>query len=177
MSDTVRIWTDGSCNAKEKHRYGGWGVYIVSKGREIGMHGGSWNTTTPRMEMTALLRAIEAIDGSVPLNVTIYSDSQFVVNSFRKGWIRKWMIGGWVGVRNSDIWIRIVRAMEMRRKAGVTFNVMWVRGHGSDLDDDIVFGNAVADALADYRSQDSYVEDCMGEPNVITHENAVGLPR
>lgn len=177
MSDAVRIWTDGSCNAKEQHRYGGWGVYIVSKGREIGMHGGSWNTTTPRMEMTALLRAIEAIDGSVPLNVTIYSDSQFVVNSFRKGWIRKWMIGGWTGVRNSDIWIRIVRAMEIRRKAGVNFNVVWVRGHGSDLDDDIVFGNAVADALADYRSQDSYVEDCTGEPRVIIHENAVGLPR
>lgn len=178
MKPEISIFTDGSCNAKEPHHYGGWGVYIVSKKRSIAMHGGWWNTTTPRMEMMALLRGIEAIDGTLPCNVTIYCDSQFVVNAFRRGWIRKWRLNGWQGVANSDLWKRIVSAIEVRRTAGVNFRVTWVRGHGADLCDDIIYGNACADALADYRQQDFYDEDLIadGHENIrISREDAFGV--
>lgn len=171
----IEIFTDGSCNPKTKYHYGGWGVYICLKNRSIGLHGGYWNTTTPRMEMYALLNGLRAINGTVKYCVTIYIDSQFIVNSFKKGWIQKWILNNWVGVKNSDLWKEIIYTMETLKRKGLIFNIMWVRGHGKDLTNDIIYGNNCADSLADYRNQDYYLEDLPTDGNgrTITFVDAI----
>ena len=152
----VRAWTDGSCN---RGGIGGLGVYVLRNDAfgEITLRRGYTDTTTPRMEMRALLEAIRMINPEVPTHLTLYIDSQFVANAFLKGWLAKWRMAGWTGVANADLWKAIVREVDSRRAMRMT--VRWIRGHQKNLTDDIAFGNACADALADYKSQDSYIRD------------------
>lgn len=153
----ITIYTDGSCNAQSPTKLGGFGVYCVSGGRETFLRRGFWNTTTSRMEMKALLAAIQMVDPDVPTKVHIISDSQFVVNSFKNGYVSKWRMSNWVGVKNAELWKEIVREIEVRRK--MVFGISWMNGHGNELNDPDVFGNACADELADYKTQDTYAQD------------------
>lgn len=153
----ITIFTDGSCNAKSDRKLGGFGVYIPYGNQEIHLRRGFWNTTTSRMEMKALLAAIQMIDPDVYTKVHIVSDSQFVVNSFKDGSISKWRMSGWIGVKNAELWKEIVREIDSRRK--MLFGISWINGHGKDLNDPLVFGNVCADALANYKTQDKFVQD------------------
>lgn len=153
----IQIFTDGSCNVKGALKPGGFGVYCLTGGKEIHLRRGFWNTTTSRMEMKALLAAVQMIDPDVWTKVHIVSDSQFVVNSFKDGSISKWRMCGWVGVKNAELWKEIVREIDSRRK--MLFGISWINGHGKDLNDPLVFGNACADALANYKTQDKFVQD------------------
>lgn len=128
------IWTDGSCYPNPGGA-GGWGWHD-GQGRHE--HGGERVTTNNRMEMTAILRAMQAQpDGA---HVVICSDSQYCVNgltTWKAGWKRKnWMKKG-EPMPNRDLWIELDR-QQGRIKA--TF--MWVRGHNGDA------GNELADRLA-----------------------------
>lgn len=153
----IKIFTDGSCNVQGGLKPGGFGVYCLSGEKEITLRRGFWNTTTSRMEMKALLTAIQMVDPNIFTNVEVISDSQFVVNSFKNGWISKWRVGGWTGVKNFEIWKEIVKEIDNRRK--MKFKITWMNGHGKNLDDRLVFGNACADALADYKTQENFVQD------------------
>lgn len=148
------IYTDGSCNAKTK--VGGYGVYVKDDGLEIVIHQGYVDTTTARMEMRAILRAIRITPNEV-VDVYIHSDSQFIVNAFKLGWLSKWRVAHFVGVKNALLWQAIVR--EMARKNLVRFHIRWLHGHQKDLLDEQIFGNAVADELASYQKQESYIKD------------------
>ena len=156
MMTQVKAWTDGSCN---KGGIGGLGVYVLKNDTlgEITLRRGYTDTTTPRMEMRALLEAIRMINPEVPTHLTLYIDSQFVANAFLKGWLAKWRINEWEGVKNADLWKAIVKEVDSRRLMRMT--VRWIRGHQKNIQDDVAFGNACADALADYRTQDSYIHD------------------
>lgn len=152
----VTIWTDGSCTTKGDRR-GGYGVYCVYDDTEITVRHGFWNTTTSRMEMMALLEAVSMINPIVSTDVTVYSDSQFVVNAFNEGWLKKWKLICWSGVKNRELWQQIDAAITARPYMKLT--MVWLRGHGSNLEDDIVFGNNVADALANYKDQEKWEQD------------------
>ena len=152
----IMAYTDGSC--KGDGSYGGMGVYVVVDGcEEVTLRRGYLNTTTPRMEMRALLEAVRMVNPLLPVKLTVCVDSQFVANAFLKGWLSKWRMAGYTGVANADLWRAIVREIDSRRL--MRFNVRWVRGHGKDLNDDNVYGNSIADRLADCNTQDSYVKD------------------
>lgn len=150
----ISIFTDGSCNNKG---VGGLGVYLLFDGKEILLRKGYLNTTTPRMEMRALLEAVRMINPLQKVKVSVYIDSQFVVNSFKKGWISKWRMNQYFGVANSDLWKAIVKEIDSRRL--MRLKVFWIKGHQKNLNDPLIFGNSVADALADYNDQDSYIDD------------------
>lgn len=152
----MTIFTDGSCTVKGR-KEGGFGVYLKQGEAEITYRKGFWNTTTTRMEMKALLAAIEMVDSEVWTDVRIISDSQFVVNAFLLGWLNQWRLNCWQGVKNPELWNKIIKAIECRRK--MKFNITWTPGHGKDLEQDYVFGNSVADSLANYKTQDSYEQD------------------
>lgn len=84
-------------------------------------------TTNNRMELLGVIVALEALKR--PCNVTLYSDSQYVVNAFNKNWIAGWVKRGWKNaqkepVKNPDLWKRLLKAKEPHQ---VTFN--WVKGH------------------------------------------------
>lgn len=140
MPDTelTIVYTDGACRGNPGP--GGW-AWAVPDGPYAS--GAAPATTNQRMEITAVLEALRALDG--PLNV--FSDSTYVVNCFRDRWWDGWLRRGWVTsqrkpVANRDLWEPLV---ELYRKRGnVTFR--WVKAHSGDKMNDIVDGMAVAAA-------------------------------
>jgi ribonuclease HI len=122
-SQKVIVITDGACSGNPGP--GGWGV-IIRRGQEvIELHGGERDTTNNRMEITAVIEALKAIE---PSEVEIISDSEYVINTMTKGWKRK---------ANTDLWPNLDAALRLHR---VTWK--WVRGHNGHDD------NERADELA-----------------------------
>lgn len=155
--EEITIFTDGSCAVKDEYLRGGFGVYIVTKDSELPIRKGYWNTTTTRMEMMALLTAIQAVNPNRRCKVQIVTDSQFIANAFKEGWIKKWRMANFRGIKNAFIWKQICYEIDIRRNMVLT--VRWVRGHQKDMSDFYQYGNAVADELADYKSQEVWHQD------------------
>lgn len=133
----VDIFTDGAC--KGNPGPGGWGAWLKCGDRERELYGGEANTTNNRMELTAVIRALEALRR--PLQVRIHTDSQYVKNGITE-WIRDWKRRGWKTsdrkpVKNEDLWRRLD---ELTARHDVRW--IWVRGHSGHT------GNERADALA-----------------------------
>lgn len=152
----LTIWTDGSCTTKGD-RKGGMGVYMQFQGQDIGLRRGYWNTTTPRMEMRALIAAVQMVCPDIYTDVVIWCDSKFIVDAIMNGSLRKWRADGWKGVANPELWKDFVIEVDKRRK--MRLYVRHINGHQKNILDDTILGNHMADALADYRTQDSYTQD------------------
>jgi ribonuclease HI len=133
----VEIFTDGACSGNPGP--GGWAAILRCRGVEKELSGFEPMTTNNRMEMTAAIRALEAL--TQPCRVRLVSDSQYLRDGITK-WIRAWKARGWrtaAGdpVKNVDLWQRLERAM-----APHTVEWRWVRGHAGHPE------NMRADALA-----------------------------
>ena len=120
----IVIHTDGACKGNPGR--GGWGAVIEQNGKQIQLSGWAHQTTNNRMEMTAVIKGLEAVDPSA--KVLISSDSTYVVNTMTKGWKRK---------ANHDLWEQLDALVKNRH-----ISWQWVRGHNGDR------GNELADALA-----------------------------
>ncbi len=126
----VSIYTDGS--ARGNPGPGGYGAVLrctLPDGRlhEKELSQGFECTTNNRMELMAVIAAFEALKR--PCVVTVYSDSQYVVNAFNQHWVDSWKARGWKNtkkepVKNLDLWHRLLAAME-----GHTVSFVWVKGH------------------------------------------------
>jgi len=135
--ETVEIYTDGACRGNPGP--GGWGVLLRAQGREKELFGGETLTTNNRMELTAVIRGLEALKRRC--RVSVYTDSQYVQKGI-SDWIHDWKRRGWrtadkKPVKNVDLWQRVDA---LSREHEIDWH--WVRGHaGHD-------GNERADALA-----------------------------
>jgi len=134
---TVTIYTDGAC--KGNPGPGGWGALLVAGAHEREIFGGEAQTTNNRMELTAVIRALESL--TRPCEVALYTDSQYVKNGI-ESWIHAWKRNGWKTadrkpVKNAELW-RELDALAARHR--VSWH--WVRGHDDHP------GNERADALA-----------------------------
>lgn len=121
----IDIYTDGACRGNPGK--GGWGAILVYGGREKELSGGEWLTTNNRMELTAAIEALGAL--KEPCEVTLYSDSTYLVNAVSKGWLKNWQAKNFKKsareeVPNKDLWTKLLVLLE---KHEVTF--VWVRGH------------------------------------------------
>lgn len=130
MSEVRVVYTDGACSGNPGP--GGW-AWAVPDGPWAS--GAAGRTTNQRMELTAALEAVRALDG--PL--VVRSDSTYVVNCFRDRWWEGWLRRGWVNakrqpVANRDLWEPLVEAY--RTRGDITFE--WVKGHGGDPWNDLV---------------------------------------
>ena len=130
MKPHVIIYTDGG--ASPNPGKGGWAAILYSpehdKEREIS--GGELSTTNNRMELTAAIRALEAL--KVPCEVDLHTDSAYLQNAFVKRWIQKWKRNGWrtsagSDVLNRDLWEELDSLTQMHR---VSWH--WVKGHSDD---------------------------------------------
>lgn len=122
---SVDIYTDGACRGNPGR--GGWGAILVYNGREKELSGGEKLTTNNRMELSAVISALSALKESC--QVTLTTDSQYVVNAIEKGWLDSWKKNKWrksdkSAVLNVDLWEKLDELLE---KHEVTF--VWVRGH------------------------------------------------
>jgi len=135
----VIIYTDGAC--KGNPGPGGWGALLRSAAGEKDLYGGEPQTTNNRMELTAVIEALQALKR--PCRVTLWLDSEYV----RKGiteWLPGWKAKGWKTaarqpVKNVDLWQRLDALVQ---QGGHDIAWHWVRGHSGDP------GNERADALA-----------------------------
>lgn len=121
----VLIFTDGACSGNPGP--GGWGAVLKYGSAEKELSGGEKDTTNNRMELTACIMALKAL--KEPCNVTLTTDSQYVVNGIEKGWAKSWSQNGWrkadkKPVLNPDLWQELL--VETMRH-NVKF--CWIKGH------------------------------------------------
>jgi ribonuclease HI len=133
----VEIFTDGACRGNPGP--GGWGAILRFSGVEKELFGGEAATTNNRMELTAVIRALEAL--SKPSKVAVYTDSQYVQKGIKE-WIHGWKRNGWKtsdkkDVKNKELWVELD---ELRKKHDIGWH--WVKGHAGHPE------NERADALA-----------------------------
>ena len=137
MTGVVSIYTDGAC--KGNPGPGGWGALLLWGGREKELFGGDPATTNNRMELTAVIRALESLKRGCA--VAVYTDSQYVKNGI-ESWIHGWKKNGWKTsdrkpVKNADLWRELD---ELSIRHAIRWH--WVKGHNNHA------GNERADALA-----------------------------
>ena len=150
----ITIFTDGSCYWKIKK--GGIGVYMICDGEETFISKGYKKTTIGRCEMRALLTAIQSLRKDIPISATVYSDSRYVVDGLVKN-IKEWVDNDWKGCMNVDLWKAILKELKDRKK--LRLRLIWHPGHKKNINDPIVYGNAVADILANYKNFTEYELD------------------
>ena len=133
----VEIYADGAC--KGNPGPGGWGAWLQYEGKQKSMHGGEPLTTNNRMELTAVIRALEALKQAC--DVKIYTDSVYVQKGMTE-WISGWKARNWrtadkKPVKNDDLW-KLLDGVANQHK----IEWIWVKGHAGNV------GNERADALA-----------------------------
>lgn len=122
----IEIYTDGACSGNPGS--GGYGVVMKYKDKRKELSQGYKLTTNNRMELLAVIVALESLKTeSVP--VVIYSDSKYVVNSINLGWVHGWVKKNFKDKANSDLWKRFLL---VQKKVDVKF--VWVKGHASNAE-------------------------------------------
>ncbi len=135
--DKIEIFTDGACKGNPGR--GGWGALMVAGEKEKELFGGERNTTNNRMELKAVIEALNAL--TRPCEVVVHTDSQYVQKGISE-WIHGWKARGWKTaakepVKNVDLWQALDSA-----QARHNIQWRWVKGHAGHA------GNERADALA-----------------------------
>ncbi len=125
---TVTIYTDGACSGNPGP--GGWGAILEWNGVEKELSGGENPTTNNRMELLAVISALEKLNQSCI--VELYSDSKYVIDALTKGWLTSWIKNGWrkvdkKPVLNVDLWQRLLPLLEKHE-----MHYHWVKGHAEN---------------------------------------------
>jgi len=126
----IKVYTDGACKGNPGD--GGWGVLIINGSENKELYGGEKNTTNNRMELMAVIMAIESIDRIQ--DVTIFTDSTYVQKGISE-WIINWKRNGWKSsnkqpVKNQDLWVRL----DSLNSEQITWQ--WVKGHSGHIEND-----------------------------------------
>ncbi|MCB1760908.1 MAG: ribonuclease HI [Gammaproteobacteria bacterium] len=137
MVERVDIYTDGAC--KGNPGPGGWGALLCFRGKERQLYGGEPDTTNNRMELLAVIRALEALTRPSPVRIT--TDSQYVKRGITE-WIGNWKRNGWrtasrAPVKNIDLWQQLDAQVSLH-----DLEWRWVKGHSGHAE------NERADQLA-----------------------------
>ena len=125
---TVTLYSDGACSGNPGP--GGWGCILEYQGTEKELSGGEEKTTNNRMELTAVIRGLEAL--KEPCIVELYSDSKYVIDALEKGWAWGWKKRGWVKsdkqpALNPDLWDRLLSLGQTHE-----LRCHWVKGHAQN---------------------------------------------
>ncbi|MBO6127121.1 MAG: ribonuclease HI [Clostridia bacterium] len=120
----IEIFTDGACSGNPGP--GGWAAILKYKNNIKKISGFVPNTTNNRMEILALIKSLSILKESC--EITVYSDSKYVIDSITKNWVLNWQKNNWLRkntkVPNSDLWHTLLNLMKNHK-----INFIWVRGH------------------------------------------------
>ena len=137
----VDIFTDGACSGNPGP--GGWGALLRMGRHEKELSGSAPDTTNNRMELTAAIKALEAL--IEPCSIRLHSDSKYVLDGITK-WVHGWQRNGWKNaskqpVRNADLWHELIAAAKPH-----TVEWIWVKGHSGHAENERVDALACAAA-------------------------------
>lgn len=156
-------YTDGSATVHDDKK-GGYGSFIINKstGEELCLHEGFVNTKTGRMEIMAIIKTLQYIEDKNS-EVIIYSDSRYAIGIINEGWIYKWQGEGWLDSngcirKNRDLCEKLLQEYT-KFKGGV--KLVHIKGHQKDNTNEHIYGNNVADTLADYKNFKEYKTDLL----------------
>ena len=147
----INIYTDGSSRGNPGP--GGYGIVMLYKGQRKELSQGYRFTTNNRMELMAVIKALEALKND-KIDITIYSDSKYVVESIEKGWIWNWEKKNFKKKLNSDLWKIFI---PLHKKFKIKFK--WVKGHSGDVE------NERCDGLANKAQEKELLIDKYYENN------------
>lgn len=131
MADII-IYTDGSCLRNPGP--GGYAALLRCNGLEREISGGFAHTTNNRMELMAVIKALEALGtmkAKDATTVTIYSDSQYVVHAINQRWLPAWQRKNFKKTKNKDLWLRYLDVQE-----GLLVRFSWIRGHTGEKENE-----------------------------------------
>jgi ribonuclease HI len=128
MNQEITIYTDGA--ARGNPGPGGFGAVLLSGHHRKEISEGYQHTTNNRMELLAVISALEALKGS-SLNVTIYTDSRYVVDAVEKKWLFSWEKSNFKNKKNPDLWKRF---LVLYRKHNTKF--VWIKGHNANKENE-----------------------------------------
>jgi ribonuclease HI len=163
---SVVIYTDGACLGNPGR--GGYGVVLLGGGHRKELSAGYRKTTNNRMEIMGPIAGLSAL--KKPCSVTLFSDSQYVVNAMSKGWVQQWKARSWrrsnkEKAMNSDLWEQMLSVCKIHQ---VRFS--WVRGHDGNIE------NERCDVLAvEASNQPSLLIDTGYENSLSLYENTLTL--
>ena len=125
---TVTLYTDGACSGNPGP--GGWGAILEYNGTEKELSGGESQTTNNRMELTAVIKGLQAL--KEPCIVELYSDSKYVIDGLQKGWAESWRKNGWKKADkkpalNPDLWEVLLDLTHIHH-----ISYHWVKGHAEN---------------------------------------------
>ena len=141
----IKIFTDGSSRGNPGP--GGYGVVMLYKSNRKELSQGYKTTTNNRMELTAVIKALEAIKKN-SIKITIYSDSKYVVESVEKGWVWNWGKKKFKKKKNIDLWKQFI---PLYKKFNIKF--IWVKGHAG------IKENERCDKLANLAQSSNLIND------------------
>ena len=126
--EKITIYTDGACSGNPGP--GGWAAVLMYKDEKKEISGGKKDTTNNIMEITAVIKGLEAL--KFPCEVDLYSDSAYVVNTFLQGWIYNWQKNNWKTadkkpVKNKELWERLYDLTKIHK-----VNFIKVKGHSDN---------------------------------------------
>lgn len=128
MDNIITLYTDGACSGNPGP--GGWACVLVWNGVERGLSGYNLNTTNNAMELQAVVEGLKLLKGKS--NISITSDSKYIVDSLTKGWLENWIRKGEVREFNStrpngDTWWMLYNLLKMHN-----WQINWVKGHAGN---------------------------------------------
>ena len=147
----IEIYTDGS--AKGNPGPGGYGVVMRFNGKEKELSQGYRLTTNNRMELLAIIVALESLKTNKHA-VSIYSDSKYVIDSIDKGWVFTWEKKNFKGKKNNDLWKRY---LQLHPKFNIKYH--WVKGHNGHPENERCDALAVQAAESTNQEIDAYFEN------------------
>ena len=125
MSEGITIYTDGASRGNPGP--GGYGAILMYGDHKKELSAGYRLTTNNRMELMGVIAALEAMK-KTGLNITIYTDSQYIVKAIQQGWLNKWLATNFAkGKKNKDLWVKFY---DLFKKHQVKF--VWVKGHANN---------------------------------------------
>jgi ribonuclease HI len=154
---SIQLFTDGACSGNPGP--GGYGAILQYGDHRRELSGGFRKTTNNRMELMAVIKGLESLKEKCA--VTVFSDSEYVVNSIMKGWAKTWRAKGWKrggkDVPNADLWARLLDLCEQQ---DVQFR--WVEGHAGHVENERCDDLATTAAAAEDLAVDAVYEQLAG---------------
>lgn len=149
----VNLYTDGACSGNPGP--GGYGAILEYGGRKKELSGGYIETTNNRMELMAVIKGLDAL--KEPCEVTVISDSKYVVDAINKGWVYSWESNGWLKsdkkpASNVDLWECLLALMDEHE-----VNFQWIEGHAGHPENE----RCDALAVAASKSNDKEVDEIL----------------